>query len=113
MLNPAIAVGLRRQEVDAVSALELGHVSMPDEAHLLFAAEAGHCLVTRDYGDFVRHTRDFSRQALPHAGVLLVPNSLFSRDFGPIQRALSQLAAAHPEDLPPYTILCLSIGAAG
>lgn len=110
MFHRRIAVRLRQRGIDAVSALELGHVSMPDEMHLLFAAGQGRCVVTQNYSDFVRHTSEFASQGLLHAGVLMVPTSQSTRDFGPLIRALSQFAEAHLDDLPPYSILWLPPG---
>ena len=45
----------------------------------------------------------FYRLALPHAGVLCVPDSLPGNDFRAVAEALAHYAREHPDGLPPYT----------
>lgn len=108
MFPPALAEVLRARGVEIISALEIGHVTMSDPAHLMFAAGEGRCVVTKNYDDFHDHTLEFLEQGLPHAGVLMVSKSLPSNNIGALVRALERFAHEHPDGLEPYTVVWLS-----
>lgn len=91
-------------ELDIVSAHTVGLTGVGDAAQLLWAAQQGWCLVTRDYDDFGGLTEEFMARRLPHAGVLLVSRPLARASFGTLARALAHYAGAHPEGVPPYMI---------
>ena len=63
----------------------MDHLS--DEDHLQFAAQHGRCMVTRNGPDFIWLTRRFIGEQLPHAGVLIVPDSIENYEFARIARA--------------------------
>lgn len=107
MFGPLVAALLCQRGIDAVSAIELGRVGVPDAVHLLLAAQEGRCVATRDYPDFARETIGFMEQMMPHAGVVLVPPSLRTQDLGPLVEALARFAMEHPDGLPPYSVLWL------
>ena len=94
-LSPRIAAIGRGLGLDVVSAIELGHLGLDDENQLLLAARDGRCLVTENRADFVRLTTVFFQDQRPHAGVLLLPDSLPSDHFTGIAQALAVYAQAH------------------
>ena len=108
MFSAVVAALLRARGVDAVSALELGYSGTQDEVHLQLAAADGRAIVTRNYRHFVELTESFRERQLPHAGVVLVPTSIPSEDFGGLAAAIEAVAGLHPDGLPPYTIMWLS-----
>jgi predicted nuclease of predicted toxin-antitoxin system len=64
----AVSQGLRRRGVDVLTTQEAGLLSVSDEEHLKFAAEAGRIIFTQD-ADFLRlHAARF-----PHKGIIYAP----------------------------------------
>ena len=107
-LPAQVARAGRGRGLDATSSHEVGRDSLSDDAQLLWAAEQGRCLVTRDVNDFPELTRRFAEKNLPHAGVVLVPDSLPNRNIGAIVQALLRLAQLYPDGLSSYTVMYLS-----
>jgi predicted nuclease of predicted toxin-antitoxin system len=91
-LSPRIAVIARGLGLDVVSAIELGNLGLADEEQLSLAARDGRCVVTQNRADFIRLTVTSFEQQSPHAGVLLVPESLPTDHFAAIARALLDYA---------------------
>lgn len=73
----------------------------------MFAAQAERCLVTQDLSDFIGLTASFMQRNQPHGGVLFVPTSIRTNDFGRIAAALRRFAHDHPDGLAPYSLLWL------
>jgi predicted nuclease of predicted toxin-antitoxin system len=92
--------------LDVVASHELRLDHTTDEEQLRFAASQNRCLVTKNDRDFAALTDQFVRHALPHAGVLIVPNSIRSGEFMRIARALAWFNALYPEGVPPYFYGC-------
>lgn len=97
----------RRSRIDVLSAHELGRYRLTDADQLLWAAEQGRCMVTRDVGDFPRLSRRFAASHWPHAGVAIVPSSRPDRDIGGIARGLIALSQMYEEGLPSYSVVYL------
>jgi hypothetical protein len=108
MFSPVIAVTLRAQSCDTVSALELGHQSTPDADHLSYAARQQRAVVTRNHRHFVPLTLRFLEEGLSHKGVILVPRALPNEDFGGLVAALLKFEHEHPSGLEPYTVVWLT-----
>jgi predicted nuclease of predicted toxin-antitoxin system len=106
-LTPAIATGLRRKGVDAVSAHEVGNVGIGDEEQLEFATRRGRCLVSRNARDFGSLGRDAVAQRRPHAGIILCPPSLRGADVGAVVAALVKVADQYSRGLGEYDVLYL------
>jgi len=102
--SPRILQAYRRFGLDVTGADEAGYRGVDDASHLAQAAQMGGCIVTRNYRDLVRHTREFEVRGLPHSGVLFTPKSLPNDDFGAIAHALKAYADAHPDGMPPYMV---------
>jgi len=103
-LSQDIAVAARSLGLDLESAHELNRRSLDDAAQLLFAAQRGHCLVSRNARDFRPLSIEFQQQALPHAGVLLVPPSFRGNEFMAIALALAGYARHYPDGIPAYFV---------
>lgn len=101
------AAAARRLGLDALSVHDVGREGRSDWEVLQWAAQEQRCVVTRNATHFIRGTRRAFQIGAPHAGVVLVPRSLPSRDFGALATALATFAAEHPDGLPPYTIVWL------
>jgi len=110
-LPHAVAAAARRLGLDVTSSAEDGRNGATDEEQLQYAAADGRCIVTRDRRDFTRLTAVFLTSGEPHAGVLLVPESLRSENIGGLARSLAAYSRAHPEGLAPYQVDWLSAGA--
>lgn len=70
-VHAALAVALRKRGLDAVHALEIKRLGLPDEAQLDFAAEENRCLVTFNVGDFVRLHNRWMDTGRDHAGIIV------------------------------------------
>jgi hypothetical protein len=101
--SDVIAAIVRTRGVDITSSHETGRKSWTDPRLLRQAGEEGRCVITRNYSDFARFTREFEAQGLPHAGVVYVPRSLPSKRFAAIAAAIVQFSEEHPDGVPPYT----------
>ncbi|MGI8552597.1 MAG: DUF5615 family PIN-like protein [Dehalococcoidia bacterium] len=106
--SPIVATIARRMGVDIVSTGECGRNGKTDEQQLLFAAEQGRAIVTRNYDDFHRLTTRFQTESKPHAGVLFVPSSFANEDFADIARAIARYAQVYPDGMAPYMVDYLS-----
>ncbi len=107
-LSPRIAERLRQRGIDAVSAFEAGHVQRSDREQLLYAAQEGRGLVTRNVRHFVLLAQEAIRRQEPHAGIILCPSSIRGFEIGTIVEALIRLAKRFPEGLGEYDVLYLS-----
>ena len=103
-----IAAMARRRGVDITCSHESGRDNWTDPRQLRQAGEEGRCVITRNYSDFAGFTREFESQALPHAGVVFVPNSLPSNNFAAIAAAIVRFDEQHPDGVPPYSLWWLS-----
>ena len=103
-LSPKIAVILRKNGIEAVSAHEVGMVAASDREQLEFAARQKRCLITRNRNDFIRLTQQFMNDQRPHWGVLIIPYSLPGDQFARIALRLKIYASQHTSGLEPYQV---------
>ena len=105
-LAPAIAVGLRKRGIDAVSAHEVGNIGLGDTEQLAFAAGQRRCLVSKNARDFSRLGHAAIDQEHPHAGIVLCPPRI-GGNVGVIIGALMAIAGRYPAGLGEYDVLYL------
>lgn len=103
-LSQKIAVILRKREVDAISAHEVGMIQISDLEQLEYAVAHGRCLVTRNRNDFITLTSQFFNENRKHFGVLIIPHSIPGDRFGTIARAIAEHASNHPKGMSSYEI---------
>lgn len=103
-LSHRIAELARARGCDVLSSHECGRDGLRDEEQLRLAAAEGRCFVTRNRDDFIALTVRCFQDGAPHAGVLIVPDSLPADDFAALAAAVVAYAEEHPEGLPAYTI---------
>ena len=104
-LSPKIAEILRKHNIDAISAHEVGMLQATDLEQLEKASSDGKCLVTRNRNDFIRLTVQFFNEHRPHSGVLIVPHSLPGDNFLRIAKAIIKHHTKYPKlTMEPYTI---------
>ena len=107
-LAPAIAVGLRKRGIDAVSAHEVGNIGLGDTDQLAFAArQRRRCLVSKNARDFGRLGHAAVDQGHPHAGIVLCPPRMGGGNVGVIIGALMAIAGRYPAGLGEYDVLYL------
>ena len=106
--SDVIAAIARRGGLDITCSHEAARNSWTDPRQLRQAGEEGRCVVTRNYSDFAKLTREFREQGLPHAGVVFVPDSLPSNHFAAIAAAIARFDEQHPDGVPPYSTWWLS-----
>ncbi|NJL68061.1 MAG: DUF5615 family PIN-like protein [Oscillatoriales cyanobacterium RU_3_3] len=80
-VSNAIAIGLRRYEINVTTATEAGLLGKLDELHVEFAMVEGRVIFTQD-ADFLR----INRAGLPHKGIIYCHKN--SRSIGEIWRSL-------------------------
>ncbi len=107
-LSPKIAVLLRKNGIDAVSAHEVGMCEMSDKEQLDFAAKDKRCLVTRNRDDFIRLTVQFFNDRRPHGGILIVPYTLPGDQFSRITRLIKTFSFHNRKGMEPYSITFLT-----
>ena len=106
-LAPAIAAALKKRDVDAVSAHEVGQIGIGGAEQLAFAAGRGRCLVSANARDFGRLGRDAIEQGRPHAGIVLCPPRIHGLDVGAVVNALVEIAQRYPKALGKYDVVYL------
>lgn len=102
------AIAVRAFGIDVMSSHDLGMDHLSDEEQLLFAAQDERCIVTRNGSDFIAITGRFLEEGLPHAGVLIIPDSIQNYEFSRIARAMAWFHAQYPDGVPPYFVGYLS-----
>ena len=73
---------------------DVGTRGIADDAHLRYAAERGHVILTANAGDYVELHRAWASRRRSHAGILIVyreNNPAKDMDFGQIAIAVSRL----------------------
>lgn len=71
-VDARIVAGLRRRQVDVVTAADAGLVGERDDArHLAYAINLGRLVLTADH-DFLRLARDHSVAGTPFPGILFI-----------------------------------------
>ena len=106
--SDVIAIIARRRGVDITCSHEVGRDGWTDPRQLRKAGEEGRCVITRNYDDFAKLTREFEQQGAPHAGVLFVPDSLPNNYYAAIAGAIVRFDDQHPDGVPPYSLWWLS-----
>ncbi|MFM8252567.1 MAG: DUF5615 family PIN-like protein [Planctomycetota bacterium] len=84
----AVAVGLRKAGVNAVSTPEAGRLGESDESQLAFAATAGRVLLTFNVADFAVLHASWLLKGGHHAGIVVSSQ----RSIGDMLRRLMHLA---------------------
>ncbi len=88
--------------VDIVHTEELGRKGASDEEQLLFAAQDGRILLTRNCKDFRIFSTTFADRDLPHLGVLGISPRLAETSPTTIARALLRYDSERPDGMPAY-----------
>jgi predicted nuclease of predicted toxin-antitoxin system len=84
-ITPVLARVLRDRGFNVASALELGHSSWDDEAHLEYASSEGRTLLTYNIRHFAGLHKKWQSAGKIHEGIILSPQ--FSREqFGELLR---------------------------
>jgi hypothetical protein len=94
-LSPEIAKILRRADVDAVSAHEVGNVQLDDQAQIVYATSRGRVFVTANVVDFLALGREAVQTNTEHAGIILVPSSFRGDEFQAIAAAIREVLRRH------------------
>lgn len=82
-ISPAVAAGLRRAGHDAVSLVEVGLRTAPDEAVWRWAIAEGRAVVSYNAGDFLALAAQALQDGAHHPGQILVSTrTLATSDIG-------------------------------
>src|SRR6478672_12762408 len=87
-LTTDTAVIGRRFGLDIVSVHENGREEWTDEEQLVQAAEDHRCIVTANRNNFINLTQEFAAIGRPHAGVLIVTDTLRRRGAAAMVRSI-------------------------
>lgn len=87
-LSPKIAEILRKHDIDAISAYEVGMVQKSDREQIERASSEKRCIITRNRNDFIQLTIQFLNEHRPHYGVLIIPHTLPGDKFSLIANAI-------------------------
>lgn len=102
--DTAAVIARTTHGLDTTSSHALGLDHLSDEEQLHHAAQQTRCIVTRNRSHFVALTRRFIEEGLPHAGVLVVPESIENYEFARIARALAWFDSLYPDGVPSYFV---------
>lgn len=100
-LSRRIARIARGLGVDVVSANDMDKRTASDDEQIAHATELGRCLVTNNRDDFLDLDVDYRRRGLAHCGILITAESLPTRDFGAVARALVHYDSLYREPFIP------------
>ena len=89
-VRPLLAVTLRDRGYDAISAIELEHIGMPDSEHFAFAASEGRALLTFNIRDFVPLASRAMAEGTPFAGLIVSDQLPFGELLRRVLRLLGQ-----------------------
>lgn len=87
-ISQEVARVSRALGLDVLSVYEIGRGDLRDDEQLRLAAVDGRLFVTRNRNDFLRWTVEFACMGAPHAGVLLVTQSIPATRPEPLAHAL-------------------------
>jgi predicted nuclease of predicted toxin-antitoxin system len=97
---PELARLLREHGDDAVSAHEVGALSLPDEEQLARASIQGRAILTYNYRDFNQLGEDWFRAGRSHAGIILSYRQYSRGQVGELLRTvLALLDSVSAEEL--------------
>ena len=103
-LSPAIAVLLRRNGIDAVTAHEAGNVQLTNRAQLDYATREGRAIVTANVVDFIRLAHEAVATNTEHRGIILVPSIFRGDEFLAIADAIREALKLYRAGLPGLVI---------
>ena len=83
-----VAIIGRRFGLNVVAVQEVGRRGWTDEEQLIQAAIDGRCIVTANRDDFADLSTQFMADGRPHAGVLVVPETLRRQGAARMAQAL-------------------------
>ena len=98
-LSPRVAELLRSRRIDAVSAIDVGHAGLADRRQLGYASAEGRVLVTTDVKDFTVLAKAAVAANAEHHGIILIPPSFSTDEFGPIAAAIAAIVRRYPDGL--------------
>jgi Domain of unknown function (DUF5615) len=101
MYPAALAMALREEGINAVTAVELGPAGRPDIDVFTIAADGGYAILTENISDFARISGEHVAGGSHHRGVLIALSARFSRrpaGYGAIVAAIAAAVAAVDAD---------------
>lgn len=72
-VHKKLARELRRHNIDAISALEVGMEGVPDAEHLTFAVSQDRAVLSFNRGDFVQLHKQYAERGWEHHGIIVSP----------------------------------------
>jgi uncharacterized protein DUF5615 len=91
-MSRALIRSLSARGIDVANAVDAGLSGLTDAAHLEYAAKTERVLYSFNVGDFYRLHCEWLRQGKSHAGLVLVPQQVYS--IGEQMRRLLRLSAS-------------------
>ena len=70
-ITPLLARLLRERGHDVISCREIGAIGLADEDQLARATELGRAILTSNYGDFIRLSRECVMRGQTHGGIIV------------------------------------------
>lgn len=94
-------IGRERFGLDVTSAHEHDMNAATDEEQLWFATNEGRGIVTKNRDDFLRLADRFYESGAAFTSIVIASQTLLTRDFHDVARALAYYHELHPEDFIP------------
>jgi predicted nuclease of predicted toxin-antitoxin system len=87
-IDKQVAMQLRQQDIDVIRCEDVGLAEADDETHLVYAAEHGYALITKDVGFQARHFQ-WLQDGKSHGGIFFCSD----RNHAAIGKIVSDCAA--------------------
>lgn len=101
-LSPKIVAAVARLDpaIDIIAARAVGHDHWTDPEQLRFATSEGRVFISEDRKDFGPLARETINAGAEFVGMLMLPSSIPSDDYGAIARAIVAFEREHPQGIP-------------
>lgn len=78
IMDSSLVQALRVRDVDIITVVEAGRGGLLDEEQLLWATAQNRVICTCNIGDFARLHRAILDEGQTHAGIILIPQQVYS-----------------------------------
>jgi hypothetical protein len=106
-LSPKIAIILKKNGIDAISAHEVNMQTKSDIEQMEYAYKEKRCMVTRNINDFIKLTVQFFNESRSHYGIIIISYKHPGDKFAESAKILKTYALKNKNGAPSYGIVFL------
>lgn len=90
-ITPLLARLLRERGHDVISCRDIGATGITDEDQLARATELGRAILSSNYGDFIRISRECVLYSRPHGGIIVSYHQIDTNEISDALELVSRL----------------------